>query len=183
MSGRCRVRKSPGRAILHELCWDFPRSEAGLGEQEGRGAKGRRSEPRRAGGGWWEGSAALSPPALSLLLQGSPPCDPLLTLPTSQPCPGPLPRSRYPRQALFVRGRLRALWGGCPALALRAGWSCGSLPGARRAGRAAIVRSGASGLPLAGEKAQSIHSNTFRAPRLPSPVPLLELSRRCQYKG
>lgn len=116
MSGRCRVRKSPGRAILHELCWDFPRSEAGLGEQEGRGAKGRRSEPRRAGGGWWEGSAALSPPALTLLLQGSPPCDPLLTLPTSQPCPGPLPRSRSPQTGFVCAGKIESAMGrvSCP---------------------------------------------------------------------
>lgn len=65
---------------------------------------------------------------------GALPSDPALTLPTRQRCPRcPLGRTG------FVRGR----WRGCgagrlPALALRARWSWGSLPGAAGQGKAAL---------------------------------------------
>lgn len=95
VSSRCCVRKLSGTEMLREQCWDFPRPEARLGEQQRAGGASRGEGGRLVGR-----ERCPFTPALPLLLQGSLPCDPALTLPTRQPSPGPLPRTRCPGQAL-----------------------------------------------------------------------------------
>lgn len=170
-SSRCCVRKLSGTEMLHEQCWDFPRSRPGWGSSE--------AEEQRAGGASrGEGGRLVGrercpfTPALPLLLQGSLPCDPALTLPTSQPSPGPLPRTRCPGQALS--GEDGEGSGACsPSRRV----VLGSPPGAHR-------QPGSLGRNFGREEGTESPFQHFPCrsahPSLPCPVPLLEICRRCQ---
>lgn len=106
--GRCCICKLSGVKYSMNCAGVSLFLRPGWGDQQGRGAKARRSEP-----GWWggrvvgrEGCPFTS--ALPFLLQNYLPCDPASLLPTRQPCPGPLPRTRSPETG-FIWGRLRGL--------------------------------------------------------------------------